>query len=127
MSEEIDWNPIRALAQRVLTQGEPLELTNETLALLRKSAREVAISSEDAEDALRSQSTASTLLREIRQRIRDGSNRLMQALERAYTLREAGDLEGARREMEGVLAVEVVPLYRAQATDVLEDIEAGLF
>ena len=127
MSEEIDWNPIRALAQRVLTQGEPLELTNETRALLRKSAREVAISSEDAEDALRSQSTATTLLREIRQRIRDGSNRLMQALERAYTLREAGDLEGARREMEGVLAVEVVPLYRAQATDVLEDIEAGLF
>ncbi len=127
MSEEIDWNPIRALAQRVLTQGEALELTEETRALLRKSAREVAISPEDAEDALRSPSTATTLLQEVRQRIRDGSNRLMQALDRAYTLREAGDLEGARREMEAVLAVEVVPLYRSQAMDVLEDINAGLF
>jgi DUSAM domain-containing protein len=51
----------------------------------------------------------------------------MQALDRAYTLREAGDLEGARREMEAVLAVEVVPFYRTQAMDVLEDIKAGLF
>lgn len=127
MPEKIDWNPIRALAQRVLTQGEALELTEETRALLRKTALEVAIGPKDAEDALRSLSTATTLLREIRQRIRDGSNRLMQALDRAYTLREAGDLEGARREMEGVLAVEVVPLYRSQATDVLEDIKAGLF
>ncbi len=127
MTEEINWNPIRALAQRVLTQGESLELTDETCALLRKSAREVAISVEDAEDALRSQSSAATLLREIRERIRDGSNRLMQALDRAYTLREAGDLEGARREMEAVLAVEIVPFYRAQAMDVLEDIKAGLF
>ena len=127
MPEEIDWNPIRALAQQVLTRGEALELTEEIRALLRKSALEVAIRSEDAEAALRSPSTATTLLREIRQRIRDGSNRLMQALERAYTQREAGDLEGARKEMEGVLAVEVVPLYRSQAMAVLEDINAGLF
>jgi DUSAM domain-containing protein len=126
VSEEIDWNPIRALAQRVLTQGKALELTDETRALLRKSAHEVAISPEDAEDALQSLSTATTLLQEIRQRIRDGSNRLMQALDRAYTLREAGDLDGARREMEAVLAVELVPFYRAQAMDVLEDINAGL-
>ncbi len=111
----------------MLTQGESLELTDETRALVRKSAREVAISVEDAEDALRSQSSAATLLREIRERIRDGSNRLMQALDRAYTLREAGDLEGARREMEAVLAVEIVPFYRVQAMDVLEDIKAGLF
>lgn len=127
MSEEIDWNPIRALAQRVLMQGQALELTDETRALLLKSAREVAISPEDAEAALRSLSTATTLLQEIRQRIRDGSNRLMQALDRAYSLREAGDLKGARGEMEAVLAVEVVPFYRAQAMDVLEDINAGLF
>ncbi|WNG39139.1 DUF2379 domain-containing protein [Archangium violaceum] len=127
MPEKIDWNPIRALAQRVLTQGEALELTDETRALLRKSALEVAISSEEAEDALRSLSSARILLQEIRQRIRDGSNRLMQALDRAYTLREAGDLKGARREMEAVLAVEVVPFYRAQASDVLEDMDAGLF
>jgi DUSAM domain-containing protein len=32
-----------------------------------------------------------------------------------YRLRDAGDLEGARRLMEQVLAVEVVPLYRGIA------------
>lgn len=127
MTQEIDWNPIRALAQRVLMQGESLELTDETRALLRKSAHEVAISPMEAEDALGHPATATTLLREIRQRIRDGSHRLMQALDRAYTLREAGDLEGARREMEGVLAVELIPFYRSQAMDVLEDIKAGHF
>jgi DUSAM domain-containing protein len=127
MPEEIDWNPVRDLAQRVLAHGVALELTDETCALLRKSAREVAILPEEAEQALRDPSTATALLQEIRQRIRDGSNRLMRAVERAYTLREAGDWEAARRQLEDVLAVEVVPLYRAQAMDVLEDIRARLF
>ncbi len=125
--EKIDWNSIRALAQRVLIQGEALELTDETCALIRKSAREVAIRPEDVEAALQGPTTATLLLGEIRQRIRDGSNRLMQALDRAYSLRDAGDLQGARREMEKGLAIEVVPFYRTQATDVLEDIKAGLF
>ena len=106
--------------------GEALELTEETRTLLRKSALEVAIPPEDAEAALQGASTATKLLEEIRQRIREGSHRLRQALERAYTLRDSGDPRGARQELEGVLAVEVVPLYRAQAQEVLEDIDAGL-
>ncbi len=127
MSEKIDWDPIRALAQRILIQGEPLELIEATRALLRKSARKVAISEQKVEEALREPSTATSLLEEIRQRIREGSNRLMRALDRAYSLQEAGDMKGARREMEHVLAVEVVPLYRRQAMDVVEDMDAGLF
>jgi DUSAM domain-containing protein len=95
MSDEIDWGSIRDLAQKTFERGETLELTGDTRALLLKSAREVAISQQDAEDALHSLPTATTLLREIRQRIRDGSNRIGKAQHRAYDLRDKGDLEGA--------------------------------
>jgi DUSAM domain-containing protein len=119
MTEEIDWDELRALAQQVLVRGAPLELSDDTRVLLMRSAQQVAIRQEDAEDALRSVSTATTLLAEIRRRIRDGSNRLSDALHRYYRLRDAGDFSGARKEMEGILAVEVVPLYREQAEIVL--------
>jgi DUSAM domain-containing protein len=120
LTGEIDWDPIRALAHRVLECGEELDLTEETRTLLRRSAQEVAISLADAEDALRSISNATILLREIRGRIREGSNRLSDALHRAYRLRDAGDIQGARKQLEDVLAVEVVPLYREEAEIVLE-------
>ena len=58
----------------------------------------------------------------IRQRIRDGSNRLADALHQAYRLRDKGDLEGARRLMEDLLKVEVVPLYREQAEILLGEL-----
>jgi len=117
---QIDWDPLRALAKRVLEQGELLELTDETRALLLRGAREVAISDEDAESALRSLSTATTLLQEVRRRIHDGSWRLSRARDRAYDLRDAGDLDGARQLIRDVLAVEVVPFYREQAEIALE-------
>ncbi|HYO74246.1 MAG TPA: DUF2379 family protein, partial [Archangium sp.] len=79
-----------------------------------------AISDEDAESALRSLSTATTLLQEVRRRIHDGSWRLSRARDRAYDLRDAGDLDGARQIMCDVLAVEVVPFYREQAEIALE-------
>jgi DUSAM domain-containing protein len=119
-SRQVDWDPIRALAKRVLEQGEPLVLTEETRALLLRSAREVAISDEDAGTALRSVSTATTLLQEVWRRIFDGSWRLSRAQNRAYDLRDAGDLDGARQIMRDVLAVEVVPFYREQAEIGLE-------
>lgn len=127
MSEQIDWDPIRALAHRVLSQGQPLELTEETRALLRRSAREVALPSGETETALRSPSASVNLLEEIRQRIRDGSNRLGDALLRAYALRDEGNLGGARQQLEELLSVEVVPTYRQQAQDALDDIDAGKF
>jgi DUSAM domain-containing protein len=112
---KINWDPIRALAIRVLDEGEPLQLTEETRALLLRSASEVAISPEDADSALLSLSTATTLLQEVRRRIRDGSWRLSREQDRAYDLRDAGDLDGAQQLMRDVLAVEVVPFYREQA------------
>lgn len=122
MTEDTDWDELRALAQQVLERGASLELTEATRALLRRTAQQVAISQADAEAALRSHSTATTLLGEIRRRIRDGSNRLSDALHHAYRLRDRGDLEGARRLMEDLLAVEVVPLYREQAEILLEEL-----
>lgn len=122
MTEETDWDELRALAQQVLERGAALELTDATCALLRRTAQQVAISRADAEAALRSLSTATTLLREIRRRIRDGSNRLSDALHQAYRLRDQGDLKGARMLMEDLLQIEVVPLYREQAEILLEEL-----
>ncbi len=120
MTEETDWDELRALAQQVLDRGVPLELTDDTCALLRRTAQQVAIRQEEAEDALRGLTAATTLLREIRRRIGDGSRRMISTLHEAYALRDAGDLDGARKLLEDWLAVEVVPLYREQAEIVLE-------
>ncbi|MFL5357304.1 DUSAM domain-containing protein [Archangium sp.] len=119
MSAEIDWKPVRDLAQRVLEDGEPLELTEGTRALLLRTAQEVGISQPDAEDALRSVTTASTLLEEAVRRIDDGADRLDDARLTMYDLRGEGDVEGACQQMRDVLAVEVVPLYREQAEKTL--------
>jgi DUSAM domain-containing protein len=127
MTEETDWDDLRALAQKVLDRGAPLETTDETRALLTRTAQQVAISQQDAEDALRSLSTATTLLQEIRQRIRDGGIRYGDALHRAYRLRDQGNLDGARQQMRDVLSVEVVPFYREQAEMALVDLDAGTF
>ena len=122
VSDEINWDRIRDLAQRVLEHGEPLELSGNIQSLLLKSAREVAISDQDAEEAVRSLSTATTLLREVRQRIRDGSNRLGKAQDRVDELQRKGDLDGAQQVMRDVLAVEVVPLYRKIAEILLDEL-----
>lgn len=120
MTEETDWDDLRALAQQVLERGTPLVLTDDTRALLLRTAEQVAITPAEAGDAVRSPSTAQPLLMEIRRRIRDGSHRLTDALHRAYRLRDAGDIAGARKQLRDVLAVEVVPLYREEAEIVLE-------
>lgn len=122
MTEDTDWDELRALAQQVLERGAALELTDATRALLIRTAQQVAISQAAAEAALHNLSTATALLGEIRQRIRDGSNRLSDALHRAYRLRDRGDLKGARRLMEDLLEIEVVPLYREQAEILLEEL-----
>ncbi|SEM22896.1 DUSAM domain-containing protein [Stigmatella aurantiaca] len=123
MAVKIDWDPIRALSQRVLEQKEPLVLTSDVRALLRRSAREVAIPAKDAEKALRSIPTAVTLLRKIKSRIWGGSWRLIDAERRADRLRDAGNLKGAREQIVQVLAVETVPLYRKHAKNALARID----
>jgi DUSAM domain-containing protein len=122
VTEETDWEELRTLAQDVLENGAPLELNDQIRTLLSRTAQQVAISQQDAEDALRSLSTATTLLREIRQRIRGGSHRRGDSLDRAYRLRDKGDYDGAQQVMRDVLAVEVVPFYREQAEITLENL-----
>ncbi len=120
VTEETDWDEVWHLEQQVFVKGVPLELTESTRALLLRTARQVAIHDEEAQAALPQESTAAALLREIRRRIREGAHRLSGVLDRYYPLRDAGDLAGARKLMEDLLAVEVVPLYREQAEILLE-------
>jgi DUSAM domain-containing protein len=123
MSEKTDWNFLRDLAQRVLKDDEPLELIQNVRALLRRTGGQVGLGAEEVEQALNDVPRATELLREISRRISEGSHRLTPALLRMYRLIEAGDIDGARRQMEEVLAVEVVPLYRNIALGELEKLE----
>jgi DUSAM domain-containing protein len=111
--EELDalWDHLWGLEDRV-QRGEPLELSGRMRDLLRSAAPTVAVSSAEAEAALANIESATALLLEIRKRIREGSNRINDALLRMYSLQDSGDLKGARQQMQEVLAVEVVPLYR---------------
>jgi DUSAM domain-containing protein len=109
--EEEEWHEVRVLDSRV-QQGQELELTEAVRDLLLRSAPTVAIGEAEARAALAHVESATALLRKIRERIREGSNRIGDALFRMYELQDAGDLEGARQQMRDVLAVEVVPLYR---------------
>ncbi|WP_309892404.1 DUSAM domain-containing protein [Archangium sp.] len=117
--DEVDWHEIRMLDNRV-QRGETLELTDDVRALLERTAPTVAISEAEAETALASVDSGVVLLHEIRRRITEGSNRLVDALHRMYQLREKGDIDGARQQMRDVLAMEVVPLYREVAEGEIE-------
>jgi DUSAM domain-containing protein len=111
MNEETDWEEIRGLAEQI-ERGQPLELSTAVCDLLRRAARQVALSDDDAAQGLRSPSDAATLVAKISRRIRVGSRRLSRAIVDASRRQEAGDIQGARKLFEDVLAVEVVPLYR---------------
>src|SRR5687767_4791880 len=122
MSEETDWEEVRRLAEQ-LERGQPLELTAAVSGLLRRAARQVALSDDDAAQGLRSPSDAATLVAKISRRIRVGSRRLSRAIVDASRLQDAGDRQGARKLFEDVLAVEVVPLYREIAQTQLNALE----
>ena len=113
MTAELDWEPIRALGQRVIERGEPLELSDEVRSLFDDPLEEVAISPEDAASALRSVPTAITLLQRDQAPHSGGLATALDRLKPArIDLRDAGDLDGACRQMEKVLAIEAVPHYR---------------
>ena len=123
LDAELDalWNQLWHLEDQV-RRGEALKLTEDVRDLLRRAAPTVAIHETEAERDLASAERATELLREIRARIREGSSRLSDALHRMYSLRNAGDLDGACQQMRGLLAVEVVPLYRDIAQGQLEQL-----
>jgi DUSAM domain-containing protein len=116
------WHQIRELDNQIV-RGETLELSERVRDLLLSAAPTVAIGRKDAEVALSNVASATALLRRIRERIRDGSNRIGDALFRMYDLQKAGDLEGARQQMRDVLAVEVVPHYREIAEGEIEKLD----
>ncbi|RYZ15915.1 MAG: DUSAM domain-containing protein [Myxococcaceae bacterium] len=114
------WDEIWELNRSVSELGHPLTLTVSVCALLRSTASDVAISSEEAERALQTEASAVSLLALIAQRIRDGSRRLSRALNTSYQRQQTGDIEGARQPILDVLAVEVVPHYREIAQTQLD-------
>jgi len=115
------WHRIRELDNRV-AEGESLELNAEVRELLLRAAPTVAINDAEAEAAVTAVASSTALLREIRQRIRVGADRLGDAQLAMYELQDSGDLNGARKQMEDVLAVEVVPFYREQAEGALKEL-----
>ncbi|RKH61452.1 DUSAM domain-containing protein [Corallococcus llansteffanensis] len=122
MSEDIDWDPVRALVARV-DAGEALTLTPQVRGVLLRTAHEVGIPDPDAQAAIKDVGTATALLRDAWVRIRDGSIRLSLTEMRARDLACAGDKAGARKLLEDLLAVEVVPLYRELAEMELKDLD----
>jgi DUSAM domain-containing protein len=122
MGEPHDWDRVLGLYAR-LERNEALELDADLRDLLRRVARDVAISHDDAERALLTSTGAETLVREIRRRIFEGSRRLSRALVDSARRKKAGDAAGARAVLDGVLGVEVVPLYREQAQIALDYVD----
>ena len=122
MSEAHDWDKVAALEAR-LAQGDVLHLSPDVTDLLERVARDVAIPDAEVRKALFDPAAATTLVREIRHRIREGSRRLMRAISEANLLKDAGYLAAARKRLEDVLTVEVVPLYRQHAEAELSYLE----
>ncbi|MCP3143730.1 DUSAM domain-containing protein [Pyxidicoccus xibeiensis] len=117
--EDHDWHHVQELASR-LQQEARSDLTGGERELLLRVAREVAIG--DAEATLGTPTGVVDLAIEVSARIREGSRRLSQALVRAHRLLDAGDTAGARKVLQGVLDVEVVPLYRDHAQAELDEL-----
>ncbi|MBZ4395727.1 DUSAM domain-containing protein [Myxococcus sp. MISCRS1] len=121
MSDELDWDPIRTLARRVLQGGEGLVLTDDIRTLLERTAREVGIGISEATDLLATDAGARTLLEECARRIREGSSRMVSSLNQRCRHKRAGDFDAARQVMRDVLAVERVPHYREVAQGQLDE------
>jgi DUSAM domain-containing protein len=122
MNEQHDWDKVMEWEKR-LDQGEVLDLNPGVADLIRRVTRDLAIPEEEAQRALFTPTDAAILIREMGRRIREGSRRLMRAISEANRRKEAGDTTGARRILEDVLAVEIVPLYRQHAEAELSYLE----
>ncbi|WP_075004921.1 DUSAM domain-containing protein [Stigmatella aurantiaca] len=122
MSEASDWDDVRVLEIQ-LQRGQPLELTDVVIGLLRRAARQVALTDAESTQGLCSPSDAATLVKEIRRRIREGSRRLSRAIVEADRRKGVGDVQGARQIFVELLSVEAVPLYRQTAQTQLEALD----
>ncbi len=113
---------LAVLAQRI-EKGHALDLTDDLCALLRRTAPTAAISEAETEEALKSPDGAEALMGMILSRFREAKRRFLRAMFRMTSLRDSGDIEGARQQMRDVLAVEVVPLYRQAAEEQLRGLD----
>ncbi|HEX8705206.1 MAG TPA: DUF2379 family protein [Myxococcaceae bacterium] len=121
-AQKEDWDRLRELESR-LQRGEPLELTDPVRELLKRGAAQVALSPAEAERGLRSAPEAAAMLGEIRRRIREGSERVGQAILDTAVAASMGTKQDARRKLNAALAAEVVPYYRQSLEAILHSLE----
>jgi len=117
-----DRQQLAVLVQRI-QQGHALDLTDDLRALLRRTAPTAALSETETEEALKSPEGAEALMGMILSRFRKSERRFLNSMYRMTSLRDSGDLEGARQQMRDVLAVEVVPQYRQMAEEQLRGLD----
>lgn len=123
MPDQRKWDAIWDLNHRITNLGQPFAVTDEIGTLLRDTGKDVAIAPEAVERALQSDVSAAELLKEIATRIRVGSRRLSRAMSEADQRKDAGDLAGARKVLQDVLDLEVVPHYREIAQTYLDGLD----
>jgi DUSAM domain-containing protein len=117
-----DRDQLSVLEHRI-QQGRAVELTDDLRALLCRTAPTAGMSEDETEEALKNPGGAEALMGMILSHFREGKKRITAALFRMTSLRDAGDLEGARQQMRDVLAVEVVPQYRQMAEEQLRGLD----
>lgn len=118
------WEKLRTLHAQT-PKGKSVGLSRSVIHLMRRVAPSVGVSNEELEVALAHPRRATALVREMWERVRVGSDRIGDALDKMYDLQEVGDLAGARKVMSAVLAVEVVPLYRDIAANEIVKMDTG--
>ena len=118
-----DRQQLAALALRV-QQRHALELTDDLRDLLRRTAPTAAISEAETEEALKSPEGAENIMGMVLSRFQDGERRFLDSMYRMTSLRDSGDVEGARQQMRDVLAVEIVPQYRRMAEEQLRGLDS---
>lgn len=122
--EDGDWQALRALEEEVERTGQ-LTPTDEQWELLRRVARQTALSAEEAERLLQRGNGGADLVREARRRIREGSRRLSRAIVSANKSKEAGRVDEAKALLMEIIDKEQIPFYREIAVVELRSIEEG--
>lgn len=117
-----DRQQLAALSLRV-QQGHALELTDDLRDLLRRTAPTAAISETETEESLKSPDGAEALIGMVLSRFRESERRFLTSMYRMTSLRDSGDIEGARQQMRDVLSVEIVPQYRQMAEEQLRGLD----
>lgn len=108
--ESDDWEVVRELEARL--QLARCEFTAQEIATVCRAADQVGMHANDVQHALDMPGGHEELVIEVRRRIREGSQRLMQAFTRAQQLLDQRDSGGARTVLELALAEEQIPFYR---------------